>query len=228
MSMAASLQPLVINPHTYEPVLRLDAPYQNIIIIPPRMEDVEPSVVVLNDPEVYPWMGIGGPDNPYTKENAQVWIERVKTVSDGILREIKLRNNREETGFQVDGYIGIERGTWAEIIELEERQRLVNANHRMEVGDKELWWQIGYYLSPTHHSQGTMSAAIGALINKWAIPRMGAKKIRATSFNGNRGSMRAMQKNGFVLAKTLEGCVQVQGEEAKRDLRILEWSLGAD
>lgn len=68
-----------------------------------------------------------------------------------------------------------------------------------------------------------MTAALSAIIHQWAIPRMGARKIRATSFEGNLGSVRVMEKNGFALVKTMKDCIEVWGE--RRSLHVLEWTL---
>jgi RimJ/RimL family protein N-acetyltransferase len=59
------------------------------------------------------------------------------------------------------------------------------------------------YLAPSHHGQGIMSAVVKALVERWAVPRLGARWIRPTTFEDNAGSMRVFLKNGFVLWKTV-------------------------
>lgn len=49
-----------------------------------------------------------------------------------------------------------------------------------------------------------MTLAIGTLIEAWMKPRMGAREICADVFQGNHGSVRVFEKNGFVLETTLK------------------------
>lgn len=154
------LYPLQTNYQTGEQYLRLDHPYTHIIVTPPRESDVGPSVSIMNDPRVCHWMGIGGPIDPYTSEQATRWLERVKTNSDSILRnlanatdsELKLvdgcpvRHIREvkEDGTEVYiGDIGIERASWREITNKIERKQLLEENAARKPGDPEIVWQIG-------------------------------------------------------------------------------------
>jgi hypothetical protein len=65
------LRPLELNDRTGEPFLRLPAPFQNIIITPPRSEDVPSIVRALNDPRVY--KTLSGPPFPYLEEHATAW-----------------------------------------------------------------------------------------------------------------------------------------------------------
>ena len=44
-----------------------------------------------------------------------------------------------------------------------------------------------------------MSATVGCLMERWAIPWMGVRRIKATVHEGNEASIRVFEKNGFVV-----------------------------
>ena len=73
-----------------------------------------------------------------------------------------------------------------------------------------------------------MSAAVDTVINQWMIPRMNAYKIRTAAIDGNIGSVRVFEKNGFKLLKTVKvnqdgsGCGRVNG------VHLLEWERRLD
>ncbi|KAF8889271.1 GNAT domain-containing protein [Infundibulicybe gibba] len=225
--------PLKLNPHTGEPYLALDGKFANIIITPPRLSDARPSTAIMNDPSVYPWMGFGGPQHPYLEERAETWVRGVKSKCEHALRELQaagdaaivdgcpVRHIREvgDDGSEVFiGDIGIIRASWTEV-ESSERLALIRENASREKGDPAVIWQVGYYLAPSHHGRGIMTAALEAIIEKWAVPRMNARHIRATTFVGNEGSLRVLTKAGFRVTDTVQD-IEVQGE--KRSLYILE------
>lgn len=88
---------------------------------------------------------------------------------------------------------------------------------------------VADFLSPTHHGQGVMTAVMGTLMNEWCIPRMGMRHVRTAIFVGNEGSRRVMEKNGFALWKTVEGCIDVpaKGEypAERKSLEFMEWRM---
>jgi hypothetical protein len=47
-----------------------------------------------------------------------------------------------------------------------------------------------------------MSAALGALLKGWVIPRCNAHVIRAYTMKGNDGSVGVFKRNGSVLSRT--------------------------
>ncbi|KAJ7497993.1 GNAT domain-containing protein [Mycena galericulata] len=209
------MQPLELNAATGEPFLRLPAPFSNIIITPPRMSDVEPSVAILSDPAVSLWMGPMGPTGTYTASQAEGWLTKLKAETDGILDEMgrnsgpfsecPVRHIREvqEDGTEVFiGDVGIYRSSWSDVLDREERARLVAENNARVAGDPDIVWHVGYYLSPTHHKRGLMTTAVKAMI-QWGIAWMGVKYIRTSAFEGNYGSLKLLQKNEFVVVDTL-------------------------
>lgn len=56
-------------------------------------------------------------------------------------------------------------------------------------------WHSADHLRPSHHGKGIMSAAVGAVINRWMIPRLNAHKICTEVFEGNVGSVCVFEKN---------------------------------
>ncbi|KAJ7572084.1 GNAT domain-containing protein, partial [Mycena floridula] len=227
LSTTTMLDPLEVNPVTGEPFLRLPSPHHHIIITPPRLSDIEPSVEIMNSPEVYRWMGR---TSLYTPEDAERWITRAKAASDLALNQLSapyvegcpvrhIREVKSDGSELYIGDIGIERSRFAEIGN--EGGRLGKDNCEKALGDPTIVWQVGYYLSPRCHSQGIMTAAVKAVIQEWAIPRIGAKRFRGTAFMGNRGSKRVMEKNGLKVVDIVKK--DVGGEI--RDLQILEMVL---
>ncbi|KIJ38427.1 hypothetical protein M422DRAFT_104847, partial [Sphaerobolus stellatus SS14] len=209
---------LQLHEETKEPFLRLPPPHSNIILTPPRVNDEEISAIVsiLNVEKVTKWLQ--GPPFPYKPEHAKYWLEENKQSTDAIIKEIEskepgyfiggcpVRILREitEDGREIFlGDCGIDAWGFEEIADQEERKRLVEENSKKEPGDPDKEWSFGDYLAPSHHGKGIMSLTIKTLLDQWIIPRMGAKKINATAFNGNIGSVRVFEKNGFVLEKTL-------------------------
>lgn len=67
-----------------------------------------------------------------------------------------------------------------------------------------------------------MTAAIVALIDRWAIPRLNAHKIEASVLQGNIASVRILEKLGFELLRTDENCEEIRGE--LRGIHYLEWT----
>ncbi|KAF8998501.1 acyl-CoA N-acyltransferase [Cyathus striatus] len=208
------MQHLEHNPKTNEAFLRLDSPQSNIIITPPRLEDAFPSTVILNDSRIYPRMGFGGPDNPYTMERAYNWIGCP-------FRHIRKLNDDGTDEFLGD--IGIERANWTKIPDLTERERLIAENKKLASGNPDIIWQLGYYLAPKYQGLGIMSSVIETVIRKWAVPHMAAHHIRATAFHESEGSIRVLEKNGFRLTKTVNNCIVIGGES--RSLHVLEWHI---
>lgn len=69
-----------------------------------------------------------------------------------------------------------------------------------------------------------MTDVIKTLLQLWAVPRMGVRRILVGAFGSNPSSVKLFQKNGFVLKRTLNNYVEARGES--RDLHILEWNNG--
>ena len=68
-----------------------------------------------------------------------------------------------------------------------------------------------------------MSAVVGTIINQWMVPHMNAHEIRTETIEGNAGSVRVFEKNGFKLLETVKvdrvgpGCGRIER------VHVLEW-----
>jgi hypothetical protein len=147
------MDPLLLSA-TGEPYIRLSSPFQNIIITPPRLSDVTPSVAIMNEPTVYAWMGRS---TPYTASNAEQWIVKVKAETDAVIEDLKanpsgpfggcpVRHIREvqEDGTEIFiGDVGLVRSYWPELLDVDERKALAEKNKARAPGDPEIAWHVG-------------------------------------------------------------------------------------
>ncbi|KAJ7708904.1 GNAT domain-containing protein [Mycena rosella] len=226
---------LEFNAATGEPFLRLPAPFTNIIITPPPMSDVEPSIAILNNPAVGIWMGPMGAGPAYTASKAEQWLTKVKAETDIVMQEVRsatsgpfsgcpvrhIREVREDGTDVFIGDLGFARSSWTEVLDADEKARLAAENNARAVGDPDIVWHVGYYLAPSHQGRGVMTAAVKTIITQWGIPYMGAKCIRSSAFEGNPGSIKVLEKNGFVITDTLVEHVDM-GKAKKWTLCLLE------
>jgi len=81
------------------------------------------------------------------------------------------------------------------------------------------------YIVPARHGQGIMGAAVAAVVNQWAIPRLNAHKIQASTLEGNITSIRVLEKVGFRLRGTVDNYEEIRGES--RGVQWLEWNRKA-
>jgi len=163
----------------------------------------------------------------------------------GVIREIK------EDGTEVFlGDCSINAWGFEDVGDEDKRRRLINENEKSIPPLKE--WSIGGmylkismhdhkdrpannsyfldYLAPTHHGKGIMSSALKRLLEKWAIPRMGARRISAVALEGNIGSVRVFEKNGFLMEKTLPDWKDIPKEKGggKVGLHVLRKRFGLE
>ncbi|TDL25993.1 acyl-CoA N-acyltransferase [Rickenella mellea] len=243
---SAQLHPLDVNPSSGEVFLRLSSPHENIIITPPRLSDVDVIPALMNDPRVH--QTLEGPPYPYLPEHAELWIKAVKSGCDAVLAQLEhaaetgqmgpiivdgcpvriLREVREDGTDIFLGDIAIDRnGKFDTSGDTEAEKELELANMARPVGDDEIVWSFGDYLSPSHHGKGIMTAAIKAILYQWAVPRMNAKKAIGTVFKGNIGSIRVFEKNGFVMRGTVKnwGNIPEGRGGGKVDLHFMEWNF---
>ena len=75
------------------PFLRLPAPHSNIIVCPPRLQDVDPSVEIMNHPLVLKWMR----PTPYLNAQAESWIKRLIAGTSKIMSEIRCESGGTES-----------------------------------------------------------------------------------------------------------------------------------
>ncbi|CRG84090.1 acetyltransferase, GNAT family family [Talaromyces islandicus] len=99
-------------------------------------------------------------------------------------------------------------------------------NEALTAGDEAIEWSVGFWLAPSHHRQGIMSAALQSIISEWAIPRMNAWTIGACTFVENTGSKKTLEKCGFVFQETIiQGSAELPEAKGggRRDLHVLKW-----
>ncbi|KAJ7157166.1 hypothetical protein C8R46DRAFT_1113666 [Mycena filopes] len=227
------LHPLEVNPKTGEPFLRLTL-NKNIIITPPRLDDGPAMIPLLNDERIYQW--ISSPPYPYLPEHAEWWLNHAKEKSDRGLAE--LEGARDDPVPKIVDFFPV--GTIREVqedgtevfigsidVDLAEEPwelegRLKQETPRRDPDDPDIW-TLRDYLAPSHHGRGIMSDVIQTVMQKWAIPRMGVRRLVETIIEGNQGSVRVFEKNGFRFRETLDGVLKVRG--TMRSVHVVEWRL---
>ncbi|KAF6748452.1 hypothetical protein DFP72DRAFT_576583 [Ephemerocybe angulata] len=242
------LAPLEVNAATGEPFLRIEG-YDDIIITPPRWDDGPQIIPHLNDPRVWQWMQ--GPPVPYLPSDAESWLNHVKPLSDEVLEELEaakdsaelitvghcpvsmIRKVNEDGSEEQIGSIDIIRShdcgevvksqedpnTY--VVDLTRKEGNEGRNRERNIGDPDIIWEFGDYLAPAFHSRGIMTAAVRTVMQKWALPRMNVRIMRAGTFAGNIGSGKVFLKNGFRHIITLPDHAVVRGESKTLDL--YEW-----
>ncbi|GLB43354.1 putative acetyltransferase (GNAT) domain containing protein [Lyophyllum shimeji] len=223
---------------TGEPFLRLPAPRSQIIITPPRESDVDAVVCALNAPEIYHWMS--GPPYPYLREHGGAWLTEQLTETDAILEDLQkgdvepllktslgcplrmIRELHEDGTDTYLGWMGIYRSERQEILDVNEREEVLAQDALRKAGDPRIVWDLAYYIVPARHGQGIMSAALSAVIDQWAIPRLNAHIIQASTLDGNVPSIRVLEKVGFRQRGGVCNHEEVRGE--LRGVQWLEWN----
>ena len=148
------METLQVNPTTGEVFLRLPAPYENIIITPPRYSDAADIVSILNDPRVY--KSLIGPAFPYHHHHAMDWLGRMKNRSDKVLEDLHEGKTvvdgcpvQHICEVQPDGtelYLGdlsVSRNGWLEVEDKDLRAKMTSENLEKPVGDPSIVWTMG-------------------------------------------------------------------------------------
>jgi len=226
---------LQVNPTTGEVFLRLPTPHENVIITPPRDSDAADLVLILNDPGVY--KTLMGLPFPYNSSHAEEWLGKMKNGSDKVLKDLRegetvvdgcpVQYIREVQPDGTDLFLGdvfARRHGWIEVEDEELRAKMAKENLEKPIGDAGIVWTIGDFLRPSHHGRGIMSAAVETVINQWMIPHLNAHKIRVEAFEGNIGSVRVFEKNGFKLLEMVKVDRLGQGHgRIEGMVHVLEW-----
>ncbi|PYH86728.1 hypothetical protein BO82DRAFT_349884 [Aspergillus uvarum CBS 121591] len=226
--------PILYNPQTQEPYLRLPAPLSHIILTPHRLhqleETVSAKVPLLNDPRIY--LNLTGPPYPYLREHAEEWLKSSCAAAEPVLQALRTEfktsvqqqqyfdlcpftvireviEQDPETGHPrqdvLIGDIGIARYMFYEYRhDSAERAEAQRRNNELLPGDEGIAWGVGYFLAPSYHGKGIMTSALRTLIHDWGVPRMNIKRLMASAFVENVGSVRVFEKNDFEVLCTLE------------------------
>jgi len=238
--------PLSIQEHTRRPYFRLPPPHDRIIIAAPSPHDAPQIYELMNDPRIYRW--VMAPPFPYLIEHAVSWLAGAKTTADAVWKELEEANaegpdgplkivgecpvrsileENEDGSYTYLGDCGIYRSRFEDIMDGEERARLVEENNARPTGDPDIIWALGDYLKPSHHGRGIMTAVVGSLLKVWGIPRMNIHCVRPVVLEGNTGSVRVFEKNGFGHNKTVADCVRIATKAdlvgGLRAVHIFEW-----
>jgi len=241
--------PLLYDEVNREPYLALPYPHENIRLTPPRLSDVESIVSILNDRRVY--ASLQGPPFPYKSDHAVSWITLVKKTCDDVVVQLEaaprpsehqegagedvfivggcpvriLRERKEDGSDMYLGDLGIDRHGFPLVVDEEEKARKTRENEAKSIGDPTIIWSFGDYLASSHHGRGIMTAAVRMLMEKWAIPHMNVRRIRAEVFTGNIASQRVFEKNGFKYLESLPDAVDLRFKDCGvMGLTSLEWS----
>lgn len=233
LEQATNLAPLLLNKSTGEPYLQLPSPHDNVIITPIRPGDIDTMMEHLNDLKIVEWLA--GPPHPYTYQDGKHWHDQVSAQDQGLLGKLK-DGDRFVDGCPVQCLREVQAdGTDVFIGDLSIRRELPqrkwisskDANNLVkEIGDSTIAWTVGFYLVPSHHRRGIMSAALQTLIDAWAVPRMACRRIIATAMLGNAASVGVFKKLGFEHTRDVEDAVQLpEGRGGHwKTLHVLEWS----
>lgn len=83
--------PILYNPQTQEPYLRLPAPLSHIILTPHRLHQLEETIAVkvplLNDPRIY--LNLTGPPYPYLREHEEEWVKSKCAAAEPVLQALR-------------------------------------------------------------------------------------------------------------------------------------------
>jgi hypothetical protein len=148
--------------NTRERYFRLPVPNNHIIIATPRLQDAAQLCEILNDPRVYTW--ILDPPFPYTMDDAISWLTKSKAEADAIWSELEqasvecpndppkivggcpvssILEENADGSYTFLGACGIDRHKYEDVIDVEERARLVHDNNARPVGDPDIIWRLG-------------------------------------------------------------------------------------
>lgn len=248
--MNPQLYPLEIDPKTGEPFLRVEG-FDDIILTPPRRDDGPQFIPYFNDPRVNEWMAspplpylladaehwldivIPLSDGILRKlEDAREEKEMIFTNGSPMVVIRKVNHDGSQIfigacdltrctdfGEVVWKEEGDGDGLW--IVDKINKANKEKINLEIDVGDPEIIWEFGDYLAPEYHGRGIMTAVVKTQIEKWGIPRMNARRIRAGTFAGNVGSQKVFLKNGFKHIMTLPDHMVVKGKS--KTMEVLEW-----
>ncbi|KAF8754629.1 Acetyltransferase, GNAT family [Rhizoctonia solani] len=191
------------NSKTNEPFIALPAPHSNIHLTPPRLDDADDILPIMNNREIF--MNLASAPYPYLESIAMracgIESETMRMLWHTCRTLLKMSN--------ILGDIGLVRECeFCEIDDKESRADAVNTDMSLPPGDPRIVWTFGNYLRPTHQGRGIMSVVIKTVTDVWAIPHMNARRFYAAAFIENVGSQKVFQKNGFDIVSRVYGAIR--------------------
>ncbi|KAF8714453.1 Acetyltransferase, GNAT family, partial [Rhizoctonia solani] len=211
------------NSKTNEPFIALPAPHSNIHLTPPRLDDADDILPIMNNREIF--MNLASAPYPYLREHCDARLrDRVRDYENamahmsniaedvGFLDIFPFRHIREVAPDGTETFLGdiglVREYEFCEIDDKESRADAVNTNMSLPPGDPRIVWTFGNYLRPTHQGRGIMSVVIKTVTDVWAIPHMNARRFYAAAFIENVGSQKVFQKNGFDIVSRVYGAIR--------------------
>ncbi|EXJ71447.1 uncharacterized protein A1O5_05255 [Cladophialophora psammophila CBS 110553] len=127
------------------------------------------------------------------------------------------------------GDIGVERESFLYIVDAEEKERRKAENDKLEAGDPNISWEIGFWLIPEYQGRGIMPAALQKLMAEIIIPHMNAHTVVGTHFEHNLASRKVFEKCGFSFETLVPNAVTINPakiggvEGQKVGVGVLKW-----
>ncbi|OQV04342.1 Acetyltransferase GNAT domain-containing protein [Cladophialophora immunda] len=231
-------------------------PTLRLALTPPRESDGAAVILGLNHPKVY--MNLNGPPYPYTEQDRQEWYAKISSNWKQNWSELVTIRKREQSTpadysqrswlgrhwtstirhfeeSDTDSYgkfigeIGVERESFLYILDEEQRNRRKEENDKLQAGDPNITWEIGFWLIPEYHGRGIMAAALQQLMAEVIIPHMNVHKLVGTYFEHNLPSRRVFEKCGFTFETVVPNAVAVNPakiggiEGRKVGVGVLKW-----
>jgi RimJ/RimL family protein N-acetyltransferase len=134
----------------------------------PSEDDADAIVEAVQDPEIPRWTGVPSPSE---RSHAGTYVERVRHG----------RATESEYAFlcvDADG-------------------TLLGALSLMELGKREGYGEIGYWIAAPARGRGVASRAV-ALLREWAVQELGLHTIELVIHEDNVGSRRVAERTGFL------------------------------
>lgn len=152
------IHPLKLDDATKEPYLRLQPPYEHLVLTPPRHSDASSLVRNLNDPRIF--ATLSGPPYPYTEAHAIEWLNEIVASSEAAYAD--LRAGKDVVGAVVVRYLRdtslsggsiasapligdcwFYRHPFTDLINRELGARLARENAAKATGDPTIAWTVG-------------------------------------------------------------------------------------
>ncbi|GAA5958916.1 hypothetical protein JCM8115_000688 [Rhodotorula mucilaginosa] len=96
------------------------------------------------------------------------------------------------------GDFGVTRWQFDNVVDAEEKQRLIDENEAKEVLDPTVIWTYGFYLHPELHGKGLMSQVLESMLSTYFDDYLGANEVRGAAYASNPASLKTQERCGFV------------------------------